>query len=150
GVNFLVNLLLARWLEPAQYGAFAAAYTVFFLLAALYTAVLTEPMLVFGAGKYAEKFQKYFGILIIGHWEIRGVIALILALAALVFWLLGSSSMAQVILGLAISSPFILLLWLVRRAFYVRVQPQWAAAGGVLYIALMLAGLCGLYWGHWL
>src|SRR5262245_13042655 len=103
GVNFLVNLLLARWLEPAQYGAFAAAYTVFFLLAALYTAVLTEPMLVFGAGKYAEKFQKYLGILIMGHWGITGVIALILALAALVFWLLGSSNMAQVMLGLAIS-----------------------------------------------
>jgi O-antigen/teichoic acid export membrane protein len=151
GVNFLVNLLLARWLEPAQYGAFATAYSaVFFLFAAFHTAVLTEPMLVFGAGKYAEGFQKYLGILILSHWGIASLIAMMLALAALVFWRLGSREMAQVMLALALSSPFILLLWLLRRAFYARVQPQWAAAGGALYLVLMLTGMYGLYWGHWL
>ena len=51
GANFLVNILLARWLPPEEYGAFAVAMSVFYLLAGFHTAVLTEPMMVFGAGK---------------------------------------------------------------------------------------------------
>jgi O-antigen/teichoic acid export membrane protein len=148
GANFLVNILLVRWLEPAQYGAFAAASSVFLLLAAFHTALLTEPMLVFGPGKYAEQFRQYLGILIYSHWAIAGLMAMTLVLSALVFSRLGSGDIAQAMVGLAIASPFILFLWLVRRAFYVRVQPQWAATGGALYLALMLAGVCGLYWGH--
>ena len=31
GTNFLVNILLGRWLTPAQYGAFAVVYSFFFL-----------------------------------------------------------------------------------------------------------------------
>ena len=30
--NFLLNILLARWLAPADYGAFALAYSVFLFL----------------------------------------------------------------------------------------------------------------------
>ncbi|GIX47763.1 MAG: hypothetical protein KatS3mg131_1974 [Candidatus Tectimicrobiota bacterium] len=45
GANFLVNILLARWLPPEEYGAFAVALSVFYLLAGFHTAVLTEPML---------------------------------------------------------------------------------------------------------
>lgn len=150
GANFLVNILLARWLEPTQYGAFGVAYSILLLLASFHTAALTEPMLVFGAGKYRERFQEYLGILIYGHWGIAGAIAVVLALAALVFWWLGSKEMAQALTGLAIASPLILLLWLVRRAFYVRVQPQWAATGGALYLLLMLIGMYGLDQKGWL
>lgn len=35
GSNFLVSVLLARWLEPASYGAFSVAYSVFLLLDSL-------------------------------------------------------------------------------------------------------------------
>jgi len=52
GANFLVNILLARWLPPEDYGAFAVALSIYYLLLNLHTAVLTEPMMVFGAGKY--------------------------------------------------------------------------------------------------
>ena len=43
------------------------------------------------------------------------------------------------------ASPFILFMWLMRRSFYVRSQPQWSATGGVLYLGLMFAGLYGLF-----
>ncbi|MDR7400087.1 MAG: hypothetical protein QN144_12370, partial [Armatimonadota bacterium] len=52
GANFVVNVLLARWLSPAEYGAFAVALSIFYLLAGFHSAVLTEPMMVFGAGRY--------------------------------------------------------------------------------------------------
>ena len=150
GANFIVNVLLARWLEPAQYGAFILAYSMFLFLGAVHTAVLTEPMAVFGAGKYAEKFREYLGILIYGHWGVTGIIALVLALLALAFWGLHSAAMARVLVGLALASPFILFLWLVRRAFYVTLRPEWSAVGGVLYVLLMIAGLYGLYRQQWL
>ena len=47
----LLNILLARWLTPSAYGAFAVAYSVSLFMGAFHTALLTEPMLVFGSGK---------------------------------------------------------------------------------------------------
>jgi hypothetical protein len=95
GTNFLVNVLLARWLEPAQYGAFAVAYAVFLLLTTFHTAVLTEPMLVFGAGKYADRFPQYMGLLISGHCWVASLIALLLAVAALTMRGLGPAHLPQ-------------------------------------------------------
>src|SRR5690606_39123371 len=61
GANFLLNILLARFLEPAQYGAYAVVFTWFLLLGTLHTASLTEPILVYGSGKYANRFNRYLG-----------------------------------------------------------------------------------------
>ena len=68
GTNFVVNILLARWLTPAEYGAFALAYSVFVLLGVFHIAILIEPMLVFGPGRYRERFPEYLGILLRGHF----------------------------------------------------------------------------------
>ncbi len=141
GANFLVNILLARWLAPEEYGAFAVALLVFYFLAAFHMAVLTEPMMVFGAGKYREHFHKYLGILLYGHWGISALIALALGVAAFVFAHYGSQAMARALTGLAVASPFLLLIWLVRRACYVPMQPVWAAAGSGINLAVTLAGL---------
>jgi O-antigen/teichoic acid export membrane protein len=145
GSNFLLNILLARWLEPAQYGAFAVTYSAFLLLAGFHTALLTEPMLIFGSGKYGGCFQRYLALLIYGHGGIMSVIMAVLAGAAIVCWRLDAAGLAQAAAGLAVASPFILLLWLLRRAFYVRRQPQWSASGGMLYLVILLAGIYGLF-----
>ena len=57
--NLLVNVLLARWLPPAEYGAFVTAYTVLLLVSVAHSAFLAEPMLVFGSDKYAASFSHY-------------------------------------------------------------------------------------------
>ena len=150
GANFLVNILLGRWMEPTQYGAFAVAYAIFLLLATFHTSVLTEPMLVFGAGKYTKRFPQYIGVLIYGHWWVTGIISLLLATTAFVLWQLGHADLAQAMGGLTLASPLILFMWLVRRAFYVPGLPQWAATGGALYLGFMLAGMYGLYREQWL
>src|SRR5437764_4410987 len=79
GGNFLVNVLLARWMTPSEYGAFALAYAVFLLFAALHAAVLVEPMMVFGSGKYAGRPHDYFTILIRGHFMVIVPASLLLA-----------------------------------------------------------------------
>lgn len=137
--NFLLNVLLARWLAPADYGAFALAYSVFLLLLVFHSAILTGPMLVFGPGKYRERFPEYLGILVRGHFALMLPGAALLAAAAFLLRWLYSPAVERAFLALAIAGPFILLLWLLRRAFYVRLNPGGAAAGGGVYLLILLA-----------
>jgi len=137
--NFLLNVLLARWLAPADYGAFALAYSVFLLLLVFHSAILTGPMLVFGPGKYRERFPEYLGILLRGHFALMVPGAALLAAAAFLLRWLYSPAVERAFLALAIAGPFILLLWLLRRAFYVRLNPGWAAVGGGVYLLILLA-----------
>jgi O-antigen/teichoic acid export membrane protein len=148
--NFSVNILLARWLEPTQYGAFVVAYSVFLLVSILHTSLLTEPMSVFGAGKYAATFREYLGILIYMHWGITGAIALMLALGAGVSYWFGAHDMAKTVAALAVASPFILLVWLIRRGFYLLFRYHWALSGSALYLILIIGSTLGLLHLGWL
>jgi O-antigen/teichoic acid export membrane protein len=141
GTNFIVNILLARWLTPAEYGAFALAFSVFLLLGAFHTASLTEPMMVFGAGKYASCFEKYVGILLCGHFGLMFPASLVLITTAFLLGPIHSTSAEWAFLGLALAAPLILLLWLVRRALYVRLEPGWSALGGATYLLVILAAI---------
>ena len=148
GTNFIVNILLARWLAPAEYGAFALALSVFLLLGVFHNAILTEPMMVFGPGKYRERFPEYLGILLRGHFGLMVPGGLILVGAAILLGRVYSDSIERALLGLALAAPFILLLWLVRQAFYVRLRPGWAAAGGSVYLVFLLGFMIALRIGH--
>jgi O-antigen/teichoic acid export membrane protein len=144
GSNFLLNVLLARWLAPADYGAFALAFSVFLLLGILHSALVSAPMLVFGPGKYREHFSEYLGILLRGHFKVMLPCVALLAAAALLLGRLYSPAVERAFLALAIAGPLILLLWLLRRAFYARLNPGGAAAGGGIYLLILLAGALAL------
>jgi O-antigen/teichoic acid export membrane protein len=145
GTNFVVNILIARWLSPTEYGAFATAYAVFLLLASFHTAILTEPMMVFGAGKYNQHFERYLNILVTsGHWIVAGAISLVLGIAASIFWTLSFTNLASAFTGLAVASPFILLWWTVRQSFYIGFRQHWALIGSllnVIYLIIILSVL---------
>ncbi len=144
GANFIVNILLARWLPPEEYGAFAVAMSIFYLLAGFHTAVITEPMMVFGAGKYKEHFKKYLGMLLWGHWAVSGLIALFLGISAL-FFIKRGSPMGEALLGLAIASPFLLLLWLTRRACYTNFKQGWSVVASGINLIATLIGIIVLW-----
>jgi O-antigen/teichoic acid export membrane protein len=148
--NFVLNILLARWLSPLDYGAFSVAFSLFLLIASLHTATLCEPMLVFGSGKYRSRLPEYLGALVYGNMGFAAVGSLALLLTSLGLALLGSTSLSVVLLALALSGPFILLLWLMRRACYVRLDPRLAASGGAGYMVLALGGAYVLYRFEWL
>ena len=137
--NFVLNVLLACWLAPAEYGAFALAYSAFLLLGVLHSALLTGPMLVFGPGRYRERFPEYLGILLRVHFALMlPIAALLVATAFLLGWLY-SPAVERSFLGLAIAGPVILLLWLLRRALYAQLNPGLAAVGGVVYLLVLVA-----------
>jgi O-antigen/teichoic acid export membrane protein len=144
GANFVLGVLLGRWLEPVQYGAFALAQSVFLLLGTFHTSVLTEPMLVFGASKYAARFKKYIGVLTIGHLWIVLPAGLLLLGASVLVGRFYSHEAQRALSALALSGPVILLLWLLRRAFYVILKPEWALLGSGLYAVVLLGSAFGL------
>ena len=65
-------------------------------------------------------------------------------LAAL-FWHREAVVYAWTFVGLALAAPWILLLWLGRRACYVRLAPHRAATSGAIYMGLVLGGLYALH-----
>jgi O-antigen/teichoic acid export membrane protein len=139
GTNFLVNILLARWLEPAAYGAFATAYAVFLLLGTLHTALWTEPMLVYGSSRYREAFGAYQAALLRYHWRFALVVFAVFGILGLGLGVVGQRELALSFLGLSLAAPVVLYMWLVRRGAYVLLDPRLAALGGGVYLLLYLA-----------
>ena len=141
GANFGLNILLARWLAPAEYGAFSLAYSVFLLFAVVHTALFIEPMMVFGSGKYQRVFANYVRVLLRAHWAVMVPGTVLLFATAFVLGKLYSETARTAFMGLALSGAAILLFWLVRRVFYVLLQPAWGVLGGALYSVGVMACL---------
>jgi O-antigen/teichoic acid export membrane protein len=138
--NFLLNIALARLISPASYGTFTLAYTIFLLLATVHTSLIVEPMLVFGAGKFADRSSDYLSELMRSHWLFGFAAGGLLLAAAAITDALGYGTLAPALVALAVATPLVLLQWLTRRACYVRFETPLAAQGGVLYIACLGVG----------
>lgn len=145
GAQFALNIMLARWLVPEEYGAFAVAYAVFLLVAAVDTAVLIEPMIVFGSGRYLQNQKAYVGIVVRGHWLLTVPAGLLLFGGGLLIGRLYLQPVGNALSALGVVLPLILLPWLTRRAFYIELQPGRAAAGGGVFFCALLAFL---WWLH--
>src|SRR5690348_9270670 len=59
GANFIVGILLARNLAPHEYGAYALAFQVFLFLSVGYSAMVLEPLSVFGSSVYRDTNREY-------------------------------------------------------------------------------------------
>jgi O-antigen/teichoic acid export membrane protein len=140
--NFTVSVLLARWLSPTDYGAFAVAFSVLLFMGTVHTALLTEPMLILGPSRFREHTAAYVRRLSTLHFALTSVmgVALLLTVAGLTV-LQSPLRAAATLAALAVSAPAILFLWLVRRACYIESRPRLAAASALVYAVLVPAGM---------
>lgn len=138
--NLLINVLLARSLTQAEYGAFVTGYTALMFASVAHTSLLSEPMQIFGAQKYRDGFSHYLRVLCRYHWQLMGLMSAILAVLAVGLWVQGHPVIAQSMAGLALAGPFILLAWLARRACYPVLRPRWAATAGLANIVVIVGG----------
>jgi len=146
GSNFLVAILLARWLAPQQYGSYALAFEIFLFLAALYGSIILEPMSVFGPSVYSGNLISYLGGLLRIHCVLSlSTMAVLFASAAALHAARPSSFLPAALMGIGVATPCLLLFWLARRGFYIVFLPQKAVLGACIYSALLLAGLALLY-----
>ena len=67
GSNFVISILLARWLSAAEYGTYAVGFAVFLFLLNFHQALLLEPMLVFGSSVYRNCLRGYVKALLLLH-----------------------------------------------------------------------------------
>ncbi|MEM1057219.1 MAG: hypothetical protein AAGI52_17005 [Bacteroidota bacterium] len=145
GANFVVNVLLARWLTPEAYGAYTVAFTVFLLFSTVHQGLLTEPMLVFGPGKFRARLPAYFATLLRAHGSVFLVGLVTLGMGAAITWSLGAPPALTVgLLAIALAQGGILLTWISRSMPYVSFQPQRSAEAGVIYAVLLLGGIGAL------
>ena len=140
GSNFVVNVMLARWLAPEAFGAFTTAFIVFLVCGTVHAGLLVEPMLVFGPSRFERQRRAYLRRLVGAH----GAFSAAFGAAAGVAWALGDALVAGVLAALALAQGGILLLWLARRACLVARRPALAAAGGAAYLVAVVGGALAL------
>jgi O-antigen/teichoic acid export membrane protein len=142
GSNFLVSILLARWLAPDSYGAYAVAFGILVLLTLVYSALILEPMSVYGGAAYRKSLLGYVKSLLKMHAAVSLGFALVVGAGALLLSYSGrDAGLAGALFGVALASPCVLLLWVLRRALYLKMHSGRAATGALLYCLLMVAGL---------
>ena len=141
---FLVHVLLARWMTPAEYGAFALAYALYLVTLAIHSALLTEPLLIFGRSRFGDRFAAYWSAVVGGHAVLSLGLALLLAAAALTLRISGPQPLVTAMLAIAGATPLLLLLWLMRRLCYVRLRPGLAASASALSAVFTVVGLAAV------
>jgi O-antigen/teichoic acid export membrane protein len=146
GSNFVISILLARWLSAEQYGTYAVGFAVFLFLLNFHQALLLEPMLVFGSSVYRDCLRGYVKALLLLHLGMSVVIVLgLCASAAIAFKLQQADGLPGALLGIAFAAPALFLFWLVKRTFYLKLSPAPSAAAALLYCALTMGGLALVY-----
>jgi O-antigen/teichoic acid export membrane protein len=146
GSNFLLGILLARWMSPTQYGAYALVFSIFILVTFLYQALLLEPLSVFSGTTYSKNLRGYLKSNFWLHWGLSAIICVVMAgisISAKVWW--HSPVAALAFAGMTAATPFILIHGLGRRSFYLKLSPGPAAFGSSFYCVLVVAGCFLVY-----
>lgn len=149
GGNFLVSILLARWLVPSEYGAFSVAFEVFLFATLFHNALILEPMKVLGARRFAGRIGMYLRAQLVLHALVAGMAGGGLILAGLLFEARGNQ-VAPALIGFGVAFPFILLFWLVRHGAYVQTRPIMALKSSATYAVVLCTGLALLWSGGWI
>ena len=150
GTSLGVNLLLALWLAPVAYGAFAVGFAAYLFLAAFHNALVLEPSVVIGPARHAQQLRAYFLAQMRLHallvWPLTGL-ALTAALA--LSWMAPHAALISALAGGGLALPLLLLLWLARRICYALHKPGVATVGSSVHLATSLGSLLLLrFAGH--
>lgn len=138
GSNFVLNILLARWLLPQGYGAYVTALTAYTLVIVIHRSLLSKPMLVFGSGRYEARFEEYLGALLFGHVGFCVASGIVLALTSFALPYVVGKSVVAPWLSFALMCPFVLLPYFTRKACYAVHRPLLAAQASALYLVVLL------------
>jgi O-antigen/teichoic acid export membrane protein len=142
GANFVVSILLARWLSAEHYGAYVLAFSVFVFTTAVHQALVLEPMSIFGASLDGPQRSDYLWALFRIQVIAGTVIGALMAISAVIVSTLAVSTQLGFALGgLALTSPCMLMFSFVRSASYLGLAPGPASACSFVYSSLVIGGV---------
>jgi O-antigen/teichoic acid export membrane protein len=143
--GFCVTFLLARWLAPEIFGAYAIAFAAYLFVSGLHNVVVLEPMSVIGSSRHVGRLHEYFHAQIVVHGVLTGLFAAGVVCFSLVVWFVApTSALAGAFAGSGLALPFLLFLFLARRMCYVTQRPLFAVLGSGCCLLLVLVGLYAL------
>lgn len=138
GSNFVFNILLARRLTQEEYGIFSMIFGIYLFASSFHNALILEPMTILGPSKYSGHLRAFIFTQLRIHFPFT---ALMGGLMVAVGCTLRQSPMfGGVLMGAGLALPFLLLIWLVRRAFYVIQKPSGALLSSSLYAIFLAVG----------
>jgi O-antigen/teichoic acid export membrane protein len=139
--NFLLNIFLARWLLPREYGAYSVCWSVLVVLAGFHNALILEPMTIVGPAEYGDRLNAYLysnGRL---NWLVIAGLAGVGFLTAFAY---REAAVRSSLFVLAACIPGYLLLLVARRKQYVLNEPVRALRLSLLYSVLVFVPICVL------
>src|SRR5579871_1778800 len=141
GGGFLVNVALVRAQTKEEYGLFVLSYSFFSVLMGLYAAAVLEPFMVYGAGRYRERFHEYSRLVAQGSvWILAGLTLFLLGVFLALRWI-APHLVSRALFGLALTAGILLSGHLLRRMFYLQHQPNLAALSSFIYFVTVGCGL---------
>ncbi len=138
GANFILSILLARWLSSEQFGAYAIGFTVLIFVYQFYTAFLLDPMGVLGPTNFSDKLKEYFVVHLRSHFVITitaGLFFIVIAFA----WGSDQLLVRKTLFVMGGTLPLLLLPWYLRRVFYILGQPVVSLWGSLIYAISLVA-----------
>jgi len=151
GSNFVLGILLARWLAPREYGAYALVFSFFILVGFLYQSLLLEPLSVFSGTLFFDNLRGYLKTTLTIHWVLSLVLCVLLGAGGIAAGIIGHSPLLSIsFFGMTIATPFILAHGLGRRGFYLKLSPGPAAFGSIFYCLMVVGGVFVVFKMGWL
>lgn len=135
GVNFVLSILLARWISPNEYGGYAVAFSIFLLVSTLQVALVAEPMSIFGVSRKGVDTSLYLNVLFRFQW-LGSILVSAILIAAALFIKDMDIRVAQI--GMSISLPCTFAYWYLRRACYLEAQTSKALFTSLGYTLSLL------------
>ena len=132
GANFVLSIILARWLSTEQFGIYTIGFTILIFVYQFYLAFLLDPMSVLGPAYFADHLKEYFVLHLKSHFVITIAAGFFFIITA--FALTGSPSLVrQTLFVTGGTLPLLLLPWYLRRVFYILGRPTVSLWGSLIY-----------------
>lgn len=138
--NFLLNILMVRWLSIEEYGFFALSFSLFLFFSSIHNSLILEPITVLATANHKDHLGDYL------RTETRlnlytvtaiGIVCIVSSFVAGIF----SSRMGTSLMVVGLSTPFLLSYWFFRRICYIENLPHVAVFGSGVYSVLVLTGI---------